>query len=66
MSPRIEERALEIQLLLAERGYHRATAVPDLLVAAAADLSDLIVLHVDKDYELIAEMTGQPVERLRY
>jgi hypothetical protein len=22
------------------------------------------VLHIDKDFELIAELTGQPVERL--
>jgi hypothetical protein len=24
----------------------------------------LTVLHLDKDFELIAEITGQPVERL--
>jgi predicted nucleic acid-binding protein len=38
--------------------------VPDLLVAAAAELSELVVLHLDKDYELIAEITGQQTERL--
>jgi predicted nucleic acid-binding protein len=35
-----------------------------LLVAAAAELARLAVLHVDKDFELIAGVTGQPVERL--
>ena len=29
-----------------------------------AELAQLIVLQVDKDFELIAEVTGQPVERL--
>jgi predicted nucleic acid-binding protein len=42
----------------------RAPAVHDLLIAAAAELSDLVVLHLDKDFELIANVTGQPVERL--
>ena len=38
--------------------------MPDILVAATAELADLIVLHVDKDFELIAEVTGVNVERL--
>jgi len=29
------------------------------------ELAGLIVLHLDKDYELIASITGQPSERLR-
>ena len=64
LTPAIEERAVEVQLLLADRGQHRAPAVPDLLVAATAELAGLTVLHVDKDFELIAAITGQPVERL--
>lgn len=64
LTPRIEDRAVELQAVLAERGQHRAPAVPDLLVAATAELADLTVLHVDKDFELIAGVTGQPVERL--
>ena len=43
--------------------YHYAS-VTDLLIAACAELTRLTVLHVDKDFELIAEVTGQPVERL--
>lgn len=65
LTPKIEDRALELQLALAERGHHRAPSVPDLLLAATAELADLTVLHLDKDFELIAELTGQPVERLR-
>lgn len=64
LTPRIEDRALQIQAALAERGQHRAPSVPDLIIAATAELADLTVLHVDKDFELIAELTGQPVERL--
>lgn len=63
-TPAIEDRAIEVQAILAERGQHRAPSIPDLLIAAAAELAQLIVLHVDKDFELIAEVTGQPVERL--
>lgn len=64
-TPTIEDRAIEVQALLAERGQHRAPSIPDLLIAAVAELAQLTVLHVDKDFELIAEVTGQNVERLR-
>lgn len=65
LTPGIERRALEVQQSLAERGQHRAPSIPDLLIAATAELTDCTVLAVDKDFELIAEVTGQPVERLR-
>lgn len=65
LTPAVEDRAVEVQLLLADRGQHRAPSIPDLLVAAAAELSGLTVLALDKDFELIARITGQPVERLR-
>lgn len=64
LTPAIEDRAVEVQALLAERRQHRAPAIPDLLVAATAELARLTVLHVDKDFELIAAVTGQPLERL--
>ena len=64
LTPLIEDRAVAVQLLLAERGLHRAPSIPDLLIAATAELARLTVLHVDKDFELIAELTGQPIERL--
>ena len=64
LTPRIEDRAVELQSTLAERGQHRAPSIPDLLIAATAELAGLTVLHLDKDFELIAEVTGQPLERL--
>jgi predicted nucleic acid-binding protein len=64
LTPAIEDRAMEVQQSLADQGKHRAPGVPDLLVAAAAELNELTVLHVDKDFELIAAVTGQPAERL--
>jgi predicted nucleic acid-binding protein len=64
LTPAIEQRAEAIQALLGDRGQHRAPSVPDLLIAATAELAGLTVLHVDKDFDLIAELTGQPVERL--
>jgi len=64
VTPAIEDRAVEVQAALAGRGHHRAPSVPDLIIAATAELVGLTVLHVDKDFEVIAQVTGQPVERL--
>ncbi|MGW7679536.1 PIN domain-containing protein [Kribbella sp. NPDC054772] len=63
-TPSIERRAVVVQSQLAASGQHRAPSVPDLLIAATAEQTGLIVLHVDKDFELIANLTGQPTERL--
>jgi len=65
LTPSIEDRAVAVQATLADRGQHRAPSIPDLLNAAAAELARLTVLHLDQNYELIADITGQPVERLR-
>lgn len=64
MTPRAEDRAGEVQRALAHAGHHRAPSVPDLLVAAIAETVGLTVLHLDKDFDLIASVTAQPVERL--
>ena len=64
LTPAIEDRALEVQLLLADVGKHRAPSIPDLLIAATAELVGLTVLHVDKDFDVISELTGQPTHRL--
>lgn len=64
LTPAAEDRATEVQVALAERGQHRSASIPDLLVAAIAELAQLTVLHLDKDFELVAQVTGQPVERL--
>lgn len=64
LTPAVEDRALEVQMLLADRGQHRAPSIPDLLIAATAEKAGLTVLAVDKDFDLIAAITGQPVEAL--
>jgi predicted nucleic acid-binding protein len=56
------ERAVEVQTALARKGRHRGVTIPDLLIAAAAEAAGLCVLHYDADFELIADVTGQPVE----
>jgi predicted nucleic acid-binding protein len=65
LTPAVEDRAVQVQVLLADQGQHRGPSVPDLLIAAAAELASLTVLHLDKDFEIIADITGQPVERIR-
>jgi len=42
----------------------RSQAVFSLIIAAAAELAGLTVLHCDKDFDLIASITGQPAEWL--
>jgi predicted nucleic acid-binding protein len=54
------ERAIAVQALL---GDPLPTTV-QLVVAAAAELSDLVLIHDDDAFERIAAATGQPVERV--
>jgi predicted nucleic acid-binding protein len=63
-TPTAEDRAVEVLALLADRGHHRAPSVPDLLIAALAETAGLTVLHDDKDFDLIAEITHQRAQRL--
>jgi predicted nucleic acid-binding protein len=56
------DRAVDVLVELAKTGHHRAAGIPDLLVAAVAERNSLTVLHYDKDFELIAKVTGQPTE----
>ena len=64
LTPAVEDRAVEVLALLADRGQHRAPSIPDLIIAATAELAGLTVLHLDKDFDIIAQITGQPMERL--
>jgi predicted nucleic acid-binding protein len=59
-TPVAEDRAVHVLTLLADR----APSLPDLIIAATAESAGLVVLHDDKDFDLIAEITGQPVQRL--
>jgi predicted nucleic acid-binding protein len=65
LTPAAEKRSIEVLRALAGHGQHRAPSIPDLLIAAAAECAQLTILHLDKDFELIAGITGQPAERLK-
>jgi len=62
VAPRAEQRAREVQAALVRRRQHRTVSIPDLLVAAIAEVEQLSVLHYDADFELVASITGQPTE----
>jgi predicted nucleic acid-binding protein len=55
-------RALEVQAGLWRRGRVRTVGFPDLLIAAVAEREHLAVLHYDSDFDLIAQVTGQPMQ----
>ncbi|MDN5747880.1 MAG: PIN domain nuclease [Pseudonocardia sp.] len=59
---RAVNRAMDVHRTLAGRSQHRYFALPDLIIAATAELNGATVLHYDQDYDRIAEVTGQPVE----
>ena len=40
----------------------RSVGLPDLLIAAVGERECVTVLHYDGDYELIAQVTAQPVQ----
>jgi predicted nucleic acid-binding protein len=64
MSDGAWERADEVQQALTERGQHRSAGPVDLLIAATAEQQRLILLCDDKDFEVVATVTGQPVRRV--
>ena len=55
-------RALTVQAELWHSGRVRAVGFPDLLIAAVAEREHVMLLHYDSDYDLIAEITGQPMQ----
>jgi predicted nucleic acid-binding protein len=66
MGDRVWRRATDVLQLLAEQGplHHRRVGIPDLLIAAAGELAELPVLHYDRDFEVIAGVTRQPVRAI--
>jgi predicted nucleic acid-binding protein len=55
------ERADEVQQQLTETGRHRSAGPVDLVIAATAERQRLILLCGDRDFEVVASVTGQPV-----
>src|ERR1700747_2817368 len=51
LTPKLDNPAVETQPLLADRGQHLGPSIPDLIIAATAELSGLTILHVDKDFD---------------
>ncbi|MET0420573.1 MAG: PIN domain-containing protein [Acidimicrobiia bacterium] len=59
ITPSHWERAEEVQSQLVGASHHTAVPVPDLLVAAVAESARLPVVHYDRGFDLIAEVTRQ-------
>ncbi|HZM83739.1 MAG TPA: PIN domain nuclease [Candidatus Limnocylindrales bacterium] len=56
------DRAMEVHRAMAAASQHRHFRLPDLIIAATAELAGATVLHYDADYDRIAAITGQPTE----
>jgi predicted nucleic acid-binding protein len=56
------DRALEVHRSLAATSQHRQFRLPDLMIAATAELGGAVVLHYDADYDRIAAITKQQTE----
>lgn len=61
------ERAVDVYERLADQGgaHQRQVSHPDLLIAAAAELAGIPILHYDEDYDRIAAVTGQDARWVR-
>ena len=55
------DEARRVFRALADQGplHHRQVRIPDLLIAAVAARNDLMLVHYDADYDVIASVTGQ-------
>jgi predicted nucleic acid-binding protein len=58
---RAYSRAWEVQGDLTAKGQHRSAGPVDLVIAATAELHGLTLLHHDRDFGVIAALTGQPI-----
>ncbi|HEX2742784.1 MAG TPA: PIN domain nuclease [Streptosporangiaceae bacterium] len=61
MAERAFERAEAVQQMMTEVGKHRSAGPVDLLIAATAEQARLTVLCDDRDFDVVASLTGQPV-----
>lgn len=59
MTSAAEQQVVATLKALAAKGRHRGRPIPDLLLAAVAQVHGAVVLHYDHDYEIIADVTGQ-------
>ena len=59
LGPAVFRRAKQVQQELAARGQHRGPGIPDLVIAACAEIHDAVIIHDDRDFDTIAAVTGQ-------
>ncbi len=62
ITPDIMNRSLDVAIEMAAAGLHRHAKPMDLIIAAAAEAADLVVLHYDRDFDHIASVTDQSTE----
>lgn len=53
-------RALDLQRQLAHRSQLRTVGIADLLLSAVAERHRVTLLHYDRDFDIVAALTGQP------
>jgi predicted nucleic acid-binding protein len=58
------DRAIDVWNELVAQGRHRQVKIPDLLIAATAEIAGIAVCHYDADFDVIATITGQPVRAI--
>jgi predicted nucleic acid-binding protein len=58
------DRAMDVWRELVIQGRQCQVRIPDLLVAASAEIAGLPVCHYDGDFDVIATITGQPVRAI--
>ncbi|MFI1384654.1 PIN domain-containing protein [Embleya sp. NPDC020886] len=54
----------ELQRALGNSSRHESASVVDLVVAVTARHHGLTLLHLDRDFDVIAKLTEQPVQRV--
>jgi predicted nucleic acid-binding protein len=57
------DRAMDVWHELVSQGRHPQVKIPDLLVAASADIAGLPVCHYDGDFDVIARSQASPFGR---
>ena len=61
VTPAVEDEAIQLMARMARKGQHRLP-LPDVMIAATAAVHEAVILHYDRDFERIADLTGQPHE----
>ncbi|HMQ25393.1 MAG TPA: PIN domain nuclease [Acidimicrobiales bacterium] len=62
MPDEVWSRTLELQRALSARGRLRSVRFPDLLIAATAERHGVTLLHYDRDFDALAEVSDLRAE----